>query len=79
MVVLLDVDWQFLCTLIVYVVDVDPSADVTTTVMVLFPSERAIGELAAPLCTEAPFTVIVEYGSVAVGVTVMEEAVTTVE
>ena len=65
------VDSGVLVTLTVYVLVVVPSCAVTTVVMVLLPTARAIEPDAEPLVTVLPFTVTVAVASLVVGVTVM--------
>ncbi len=60
-----------LLTVTMYVCVVTPSAAVTIVVITLFPMDKLIGNEAFPLDTTTPFTIIVAFGSSAVGVTVM--------
>ena len=59
-------------TMMEYVFVVTPSWAVTTVVMVVWPTAKAIAPDAVPEVTVAPFTFIVAVGSAAVGVTVTE-------
>ena len=59
-------------TVIVYVLLVAPSCAVTTVVITLVPTVRAIDPLATPDATVAPFTVTVAVASVTVGLSVID-------
>lgn len=62
-----------LVTVSVYVLVVVPFCAVTTVVMTLLPTFKLIAPLAVPEATAVPFTVIVAFAWVRVGVTVTDD------
>ena len=63
-----------LVTVMVYVLVVTPSWAVTTVVMVLAPTFKAIGADAVPEVTAVPFTFTVDVGTAVTGVMVIVAA-----
>ena len=61
-----------LITVTLYVLVVVPSCAVTTTWMVLMPTNKEMAGDAAPEVTAVPFTFMVAVGSLVVGVSVID-------